>query len=123
MAIAPYDPSTGGPSQAAQMSQLGYQDTLTDAANRSDLATSQGRNRQQFLGLGNNGQSTGFGTAAQLQSSLGANGQLYGSAGRYQEGQAQTQFQNQQADLTTAFNRAHMDLKRQEAFAAIGLIL
>ena len=32
-------------------------------------------------------------------------------------------YTNQMADLQTAFDRAHMDLQRQAAFAAIGLIL
>lgn len=62
-------------------------------------------------------------TAPQLESSLGATGQFYSTAARKSEGQAQLAYKNQMADLQTGFNRAHMDLKRQEAFAAIGLII
>ena len=113
MAIAPYDPGALGPSQGAVLDQMVYQNNITDSANRSDLLTQQGRNANQFKDV----------TAPQLESSLGATGQYYSGAARKAEGQAQLGFTNQQADLQTAFDRAHMDLQRQQAFAAIGLII
>lgn len=113
MAIAPYDPSAGGPSQGAAIDTMAYQNGITDSANRTDRDTAQGRLTEQYKDV----------TQPQLESSLGATGQFYSGAARKAEGQSQLQFQNQYADIETAFNRAHMDLKRQEAFAAIGLIL
>jgi hypothetical protein len=113
MPLAPYDPAALGPSQGAVVDQMAYQNNLTDSANRTDLMTGQGRNLNQYKDV----------VQPQLESSLGATGQFYGTAARKQEGQVGNAFQNQQADLQTAFNRAHMDLKRQEAFAAMGLIL
>src|SRR5258708_35016478 len=113
MAIAPYDPSAGGPSQAAVVDTTAYQNNITDAANRTDLMTQQGRLTNQFQDV----------QRPQLLSSLGATGQLQGSAGAQAVTQQKLGYENQMSDLQTAFDRAHMDLKRQEAFASIGLIL
>ena len=113
MAIAPYDPSSGGPSQAAAIDTMAYQNNITDAANRTDLMTQQGRLTNQYTDV----------AKPQLLSSLGATGQFYSTAASKAVAQQQIGYQNQMSDLQTAFDRAHMDLKRQEAFASIGLIL
>lgn len=113
MPIAPYDPAALGPSQGAAIDTLAYQNQIKDAANRTDLMTQQGRLTQSYKDVLQPG----------LESSLGAAGQFYSTAARKAEGQAQLGYKNQMSDLQTAFNRAHMDLKRQEAFAAIGLII
>lgn len=118
-----YDPSAGGPSQAAQIDTMKAQDLITSNQNISDYTRQQHNLNHAFLGTDDNGRKTGFGQAAALASSLGAQGNLYSGAGRYQEGMAQSAFANQQADLTSAFNRAQQEWKRNEAFAAIGLIL
>lgn len=113
MAIAPYDSAAGGPSQAATMAVMGTQNRIQDTANRDDMRVQQQRTTSNFQDV----------LAPQLTSSLGATGQFYGTAARKAEGQAKKGYQNQMDDLQTAFDRAHMELKRNEAFAAIGLIL
>jgi len=113
MPLAPYDPAALGPSQGALIDTTAYTNNITDAANRTDLMKSQGRLTEQYKDV----------VQPQLESSLGATGQFYSTAARKSEGQAQLGYTNQMSDLQSAFNRAHMDLKRQEAFAAIGLIL
>lgn len=113
MAIAAYDPSSGGPSQAAAIDTMAYTNNITDSANRTDLMTQQGRLTNRYTDV----------EKPQLLSSLGANGQFYSSAGSKAVAQQQIGYQNQMSDLQTGFDRAHMDLQRQQAFAAIGLIL
>jgi hypothetical protein len=113
MAIAPYDPSAGGPSQAAAIDMTAYQNQTSDINNAADAAQQRTRLKSQFTSQ----------TAPQLLSSLGASGQLQGTAGSNARVQAQGQYTNQMSDLQTAMDRAHMDLTRQSAFAAMGLIL
>lgn len=113
MAVAPYDPSAGGPSQAAVIDTTAYTNNLTDQANNTDKMTQQGRLTNQYQDV----------SKPQLLSSLGATGQLQSSAGSQAVTQQHIGYENQMSDLQTAFDRAHMDLKRQEAFASIGLIL
>jgi hypothetical protein len=112
-AIQGYDPSAGGPSQSAQMDTLLYQNNLADAANRTDLGIGQRRNTNDYLNV----------AKPRLESSLGATGQSYGTAADMAKTQQGIGFENAQADLQTGFDRAHMDLQRQQAFAAMGLIL
>lgn len=113
MPIAPYDPAAGGPSQAAMVSTMQAQNTIEDASNKSDRDLYRSRLTRDFTQV----------QVPQLESSLGSSGQFYSTAARQAEGRAQTQYQDQYADLGSAFDRAHMALKRNEAFAAIGLIL
>jgi hypothetical protein len=113
MAIAPYDPGSLGPSQAAGADQLAYQNSIADAANRNDLMLNKGHLQHQFESI----------SAPQLQSSLGATGQFYSTAGKKAEGEQQAEYTFQQHALDSAFNKAHMDMQRQQVFAAMGLIL
>ena len=113
MPVSPYDPSSNGPSQAALVDTTAYTNQIQDSANRSDLTTQQGRLTNDY----------NSNVKPALMSSLGASGQVYSTAGANAEAQTKTGYENQMGDLQTAFDRAHMDLKRQEAFAAIGLII
>src|SRR5437899_1780999 len=96
-----YDPSAGGPSQAAQVDTMAANDAITSQQNVSDYTRAQHNLNHQFLGTDDNGVKTGFGSANALASSLGAQGNLYSGSGKWQEGQAQAQFANSQADLTS----------------------
>jgi hypothetical protein len=111
--LQPYDTSAGGPSQSAAVDQQAYTNSISDINNAADAANQRTRLKGQFTSV----------TAPDLQSSLGATGQLYGTAGSNARVQAQSQYTNQMQDLTTAMDRAHMDLTRQSAFAAMGLVL
>lgn len=120
MPLAPYSAGSLGPSQAAQVDQTAYENTAIDTQNRSDATMQEGRLSKQFKDY----------TAPQLMSSLGASGQFYSSAAGSKPGatigaipQAQEQYQNQYHDIETAFQRAHMELQRQQVFASMGLIL
>jgi phosphomevalonate kinase len=118
-----YDSSSGGPSQEATVATMASQDAITSQQNISDYKRQDRQLNHQFLGTDDQGNKTGFGSANALASSLGAQGNLYSGAGQWAEGQAQSQFANQHADLTSAFHRAQNEWKRNEAFAAIGLVL
>jgi hypothetical protein len=113
MAIAPYDPSAGGPSQGAAMDQMAAVDKMQSAQNQTDYSQGLYQSDKQFNQV----------TFPQLQSSMGATGQFYSTARNTAEQSADRQHQFQDASLASTFNRAQIDLKRQEVFAAMGLIL
>lgn len=117
---SPYDAAAGGPSAGATLDNMRSNDILQEARNQTDRQTQESRLTNQFVNY----------TAPQLSSNLGANGQYYSSAAGSKPGarigaipEAQQQYQNQFADIETAFHRAQVDLKRQEYFAAFGSIL
>lgn len=111
--LASYDPSSGGGSDAAQVDTIAGQNAYALGMDRGQYRTDQSRMASQFQQV----------DAPALMSSLGASGQFYGTAANKAIGNQQTMYNNQQADLTSAFNRAKMDMKRQEAYASVGLIL
>lgn len=113
MPLASYSAGSLGPSPGAAIDTLKAQDTQTNAFNQADLNVNSGFLKDQFTQA----------TMPQLKSSLGAAGQYGSTAGMAQEGQAQLQYKHQQYDLQSAFNRSQMDMKRQEVFAGMGLVL
>src|SRR5579864_1890295 len=105
---AVYNAGSLGPSTAASADTMAGQDAYALGMDRSQYNLDKSRLTTQFNDV----------TAPALSSSLGAAGQAYGTAGDKAIGQAQIGFQNQKTDLASAFNRAQMDMKRQEAYAA-----
>ena len=113
MAIAPYDPAALGPSQAALIDQTAASNVQQTAFDKGQLNTEIARSNAQYSDV----------AKPQLESSLGATGQYYSGAARNAEAQQLVGVTNQQADLQSAFGRTQMDMARQQAFAAMGLIL
>lgn len=113
MALAPYDPSSLGPSQAAQVDLTATNDLTTGQQQKNTLDQGRFMNQNQFQNV----------TMPGLTSSLGATGQIYGTAGQKTQGQAQLQYQNQDFGIQSAFDRAHTDMQRNQVFASTNLIL
>lgn len=113
MALAPYDTSAGGPSQGAQLTQMLAGDTMQ---------TTFDRGQKNDMLRRSNTQETMF-DKPQLESSMGATGQYNSGAARLAESKQGFDFMNQRADISSAFARSQMEMKRNEIFAGLGLIL
>jgi hypothetical protein len=113
MAIAPYDASAGGPSSAATL------DTM-QAADNMQTTFERGQKTQKLGQL--NIQQQDFSRPA-LESSLGATGQYNSGAANTARSEQNFQFDSQRADISSAFARTQMEMKRNEIFAGMGLIL
>jgi hypothetical protein len=112
-AVTAYDPSAGGPSADALLKQTMASDVQTTHNDLGQMNTGISRNTAQYNDV----------AMPQLQSSMGAAGQYYGTAARSAESQQLLGVHNQNADLKSAFGRAQDDMARQQAFAAMGIIL
>lgn len=62
-------------------------------------------------------------TFPQLQSNIGANGQLGNTGGAAELGKSKLQQQIGYGDLTTAFERTQIDLMRNSVYASMGIML
>ena len=115
MAAAPtaYDAAAGGPSQAAVLDQ-----TIA-----SNIQTTQFDQGQRDIGIKRNDAQFNNVDQPQLESSLGASGQFYSGAARGAEQQQRVSNLNQNADLSSAFGRQQDDMARQQAFAAMGIVI
>jgi aminopeptidase N len=113
MALAPYDASAGGPSSAA----------ILDQTMASDNAQSIFDTKQMNIKLGQQNTEQDTFARPQLESSLGATGQFNSGAARLAEAHQAIGFDSARNDITSAFARTQMDMKRQEVFAGLGLVL
>jgi hypothetical protein len=113
MALAPYNPAALGPSQAATMDQQLATDQMNLGFTSADATKNMQRLNQDYT----------LYQKPQLQSSMGATGQFYSTAARKAEAQQYNQYSNQFADLGTTFQRAQMEMARNQAFAAMGIII
>lgn len=113
MPVVPYDALAQGPSQGSAIDQLTYQNNLKRSDNTADYGMAKTRLKDDYKGTIQPG----------LESTLGATGQFYSSAARKAEGTAELGYKRAGYDLWRSFDRAQKDMKRQEVFAAMGLIL
>jgi hypothetical protein len=108
-----YNANSLGPSAGAGLDQAVQTNKLTDANNAANMGKTQQRGINDYNTF----------TLPQLQSSMGAAGQLGSSAASLAQTQAHTNVVNANADLQSQFDQAHNDMLRQQAWAAAGIIL
>ncbi len=124
MAVPDFSQYTPQGTPGASTDTLAAQGLVQQANIRSTATTKLGENQSDYLGVsvpGANGLVGG--SAAQLQSSLAANGQGYGGAAQITEGAAQRHYLDSQHDIISGAHNALDDLTRQQAYAALGLII
>lgn len=113
MALVNYDPSAGGPSQGAAIDQMKGADDMQTVFEQGQTNAKLGQiNDQQAMFA-----------RPQLASTLGATGQFNSSAAAMARSQQDTDFANQRFDISSQFARTQADMKRQEVFAGLGIML
>ncbi len=122
MAVPDFSQYTPSGTPGATTDNLAAQNLVQGANIRSSATTKLGEAQTDYLGVGAPGQQEG-GQANQLASSIAANGQWYGGARQLAQGTQQRQYLNSQHDIISGAHNALDDLTRQQAYAAMGLII